>query len=173
MALLTLLGTEPKTHGFALKRRYDELLGADRELKPGQVYATLTRLERDGLAEGVGFEFGGAAERRLFAITDRGVTEVDEWLLTPQLPGGRPSELFARVILALVSGRPAADILEAQRAAYLVRMREITGARGAGDVVDRLAGDYELAHLEADLRWIDLAGQRLRTLTGPLTEPGS
>lgn len=164
LALLTLLEPAP-AHGFALKRRYDEFLGKDRELKSGQVYSTLARLERDGLAQGVGFEQGGAAERKLYAITSAGVSEVDVWLGTPALPGGRPSELFTRVILALVAGRPAEQVLDGQRAVYLGRMREITRGRDEGDVVDRLAGDFELAHLEADLKWVELAGARLADLT--------
>ena len=110
MAMLTLLEPGP-AHGFALKRRYDELLGTDKDLKFGQVYSTLARLERDGYATGVGFESAGAAERRVFAITESGVSELDRWLRTPTVPGGRPSELFTRVVLALVSGRPAQELL--------------------------------------------------------------
>jgi DNA-binding PadR family transcriptional regulator len=169
LALLTLLETSGSSHGFALKNRYDDLLGRDRELKFGQVYSTLARLERDGFAAGVGFEHGGAAERKLYAITDAGLTEVDTWLRTPQLPGGRPTELFTKVILALVSGRAAGEILDAQREVYLQRMREVTRSRAHGDVVDRLAGDFELVHLEADLKWVELAGQRLDQLAKELS----
>ncbi len=160
MALLALLDDGP-THGFDLKRRYDALLGHERELKYGQVYATLARLERDGLAAGVGIEAGAGAERKLYAITPAGVGELDAWLAAPQPAGGRPSELFTRVVLALVSGRPAADVLDAHRRVYLDRVRELTAARRAGDVIDRLAGDYEVAHLQADLEWIELASARL------------
>jgi len=163
MAMLTLLEPEP-SHGFALKRRYDELLGQERDLKFGQVYSTLSRLERDGLATGVGVETAGAAERRVYAITDAGVAELDHWLRTPTAPSGRPSELFTRVVLALVSGRPAVEILDDQRQSHLARMREITAARGDVDVIGRVAGDFEMAHLEADLRWIELAGSRLDAL---------
>ena len=168
MALLALLETTGSSHGFALKKRYDGLLGKERELKFGQVYSTLARLERDGLAAGIGFAQGGAAERKLYAITDAGITEVDTWLRTPQLPGGRPTELFTKVILALVSGRPAGEILDDQREVYLQRMRVVTHARTRGDVVDRLAGDFELLHLEADLKWVELAGQRLDQLAEQL-----
>lgn len=163
MALLAFLDGGP-THGFALKRRYDELLGQGRELKYGQVYSTLARLERDGLAGGVGIEAGEGADRKVYAITPDGAGELDAWLSTPHLPSGRPSELFTKVVLALVAGRSAADVLDGQRAAYLARMRELTAARRAGDLVDRLAGDYEIAHLDADLRWIELAGARLDQL---------
>jgi DNA-binding PadR family transcriptional regulator len=172
MALLTLLETAESAHGFALKKRYDALLGRERELKFGQVYATLARLERDGMAHGVGFAQAGAAERRLYTITDSGVTEVESWLCTPQLPGGRPTELFTKVILALVSGRPAGEILDAQREVYLRRMREITHRRADGDVIDRLAGDFELAHLEADLKWVELAGQRMEQLASQIHQLG-
>ena len=169
LALLTLLETTGSAHGFALKKRYDEILGRDRELGFGQVYSTLARLERDDLAAGVGFEHGGAAERKLYAITDAGLTEIDTWLRTPQLPGGRPTELFTKVILALVSGRPAGQILDAQREVHLQRMREVTRGRANGDVVDRLAGDFEMVHLEADLKWVELAGQRLDQLSKELS----
>src|SRR6187402_799645 len=114
MALLALLDSSP-SHGFALKRRYDDLLGHDRELRFGQVYATLARLERDGLADGIGLERGEGADRKVYAITADGVAELDRWLVTPQLPGGRPAELFTRVILALAAHRPADTILDGQR----------------------------------------------------------
>ncbi|MPV51334.1 PadR family transcriptional regulator [Pseudactinotalea sp. HY160] len=160
MSLLGLLEIGP-SHGFALKRRYDGLLGQERELRFGQVYATLARLERDGLADGVGLEPGEGADRKVYAITGEGVAELDRWLLTPNLPTGRPSELFTRVVLALAGGKPVDRILDRQREVYLARMRELTAARSAGDVIDRIAADFEMAHLEADMRWIELAAARL------------
>lgn len=169
MALLGLLDLGP-SHGFALKRRYDGLLGQDRELRFGQVYATLGRLERDGLVNGVGFEPGEGADRRVYAITHDGVASFDTWLTTPNLPSGRPSELFTRVVMALASGRSATSILDGQRAVYLARMRELTAARHTGDAVDRVAADYEMAHLEADLRWIEIAGTRLADLRDGIAE---
>jgi len=168
MALLALLDDGP-THGFALKRRYDRVLGHERELKYGQVYSTLARLERDGLARGVGVEQGEGADRRVYAITDLGVQEFDAWLTTPALPSGRPGELFTRVVLALVAGRSADEVLAGQRRVYLDRMRVLTAARHDGDVVDRLAGDHEIAHLKADLDWIEIAGARLADLRAEVT----
>jgi hypothetical protein len=46
--LLGLLEPQP-SYGYTLKQRYDQLF-APRELRFGQVYATLGRFERDGLA---------------------------------------------------------------------------------------------------------------------------
>ena len=163
MALLALLDDGP-AHGFDLKRRYDALLGQGRELKYGQVYSTLQRLERDGLTSGVGMEAGSGADRKLYAVTPEGVSELDIWLATAQPSSGRPAELFTRVVLALISGRSATAVLDAHRKVFLDRMRQLTAARHDGDAIDRLAGDYEIAHLEADLQWIELAGARLGSL---------
>lgn len=160
MAILAFLDDQP-SHGFALKQRFDELLGHDRVLKSGQVYSTLARLERDGMARGVEIARGEGPDRRVYAITADGVTELEQWLLRPHSPQGRLSELFTKVVLSLVSGRDPETLLQAQRSVYLARMRELTAARHSGDVIDRLAGDYEIAHLDADLRWMEIAGARL------------
>lgn len=160
MALLALLSPGP-THGFDLKRRYDEILGARRELAYGQVYSTLQRLERDGLADDVGIMPGETADRHVYAITSAGVTELHSWLAIPVKPDSRPAELFTKVVLALVAGLDARAVLANQRAVYLERMRELTRRRQTSDVIDRLAGDFEIAHLDADLKWIELAAARL------------
>ena len=72
--------------------------------------------------------------------------------------------LFAKVTLSLLLGRPAEHYLDAQRAAHLQRMRELTGRRRTADIIDALLADHGLFHLEADLRWIDLTVARLDQL---------
>ena len=49
LTLLGLLEREP-SHGYDLKRDYDAYFGRDKPLPYGQVYATLSRLARDGMA---------------------------------------------------------------------------------------------------------------------------
>lgn len=169
MAMLAFLDPAP-AHGFALKRRYDRLLGSGRELRVGQVYSTLARLERDGLTVIDGVEAGSGPERKVFAISDAGVTELQSWLRSPEPSDGRPDGLFSKVVLSLASGRDAGEVLDIQRGAHLARMRTITAARKSGTVVDRLAGDFELAHLEADLNWIEIAGARMKDLQVSVAE---
>jgi hypothetical protein len=72
--------------------------------------------------------------------------------------------LFTKVVLALLLGRPADQYLDAQRAAHLQRMRELTARRRDADLVDALLADHVLFHLEADLRWIDITAARLDEL---------
>ena len=72
--------------------------------------------------------------------------------------------LFAKVVLALMLGRPAEDYLDTQRRSHLQRMRELTELKQTGSLVDALLADHGLFHLEADLRWIDTTEARLGAL---------
>ncbi|WP_156758081.1 PadR family transcriptional regulator [Actinokineospora pegani] len=163
-ALLGLLETGPR-HGYDLKRVYDERFGQDRPLAYGQVYSTLSRLLRNGLVEERGVEAGGGPDRKRYAITDAGVTDVSSWLVTPEKPEiYLQSALYTKVVLALMSGRDAEDVLDAQRRAHLGAMRELTQRKQRGDLADQLICDHALFHLEADLRWLELTTARLADL---------
>jgi DNA-binding PadR family transcriptional regulator len=162
--MLGLLEPQP-SHGYELKRAYDRRFGHDRPLPFGQVYATLGRLERDGRVRVDGTEAGGGPERKRYAITPEGVAELERWLAEPEAPEPHlQTVLFTKVVLALLSGRRAEAYLDAQRAAHLARMRELTARRRAGGLGDALVTDYALFHLEADLRWIELTASRLAQL---------
>src|ERR687894_581819 len=84
-ALLGLLESGPR-HGYELKRAYDERFGQHRPLHYGQVYSTLSRLLRDGLVEVDAVESGGGPDRKRYAITTAGVTDVGQWLAKPEQP---------------------------------------------------------------------------------------
>jgi DNA-binding PadR family transcriptional regulator len=164
LTLLGLLEREP-SHGYDLKRGYDAWFGRGKPLPYGQVYATLARLARDGKALAGPAEPGEGPDRKRYAITETGVADVERWLseATPPEPHLQ-TELFAKVVLALMLDRPAGQYLDLQRAAHLARMRELTELKQRGEVVDVLLADYGLYHLEADLRWIDHTAARLDIL---------
>ncbi|MFB4284371.1 PadR family transcriptional regulator [Nonomuraea sp. MTCD27] len=150
--LLGFLAERPK-HGYELKKEHDHRLAGARPLAYGQVYATLQRLERlerDGLAEVAETQQEGGPERTLYAITDSGQAELEQWLNTvePSAPYVA-SPLFARVAVA---GKAADSYLLRQREAHLARMRELTAEKASGAPAQVLAADYALQHLDADLR---------------------
>jgi DNA-binding PadR family transcriptional regulator len=154
LTLLGLLEREP-SHGYELKRDYDMFFARGKPLSYGQVYGTLSRLA----------EHGEGPERRRYVITEQGVAEVEKWLAEPIPPEPHlQSELFAKVVLALMLDRPATRYLDAQRGAHLRRMHELTALKEDGKVIDILLADYGLHHLEADLLWIDDTAARLDTL---------
>ncbi len=164
VTLLGLLEREP-SHGYELKRDYDAFFGRDRQLPFGQVYATLSRLARDGKVTAGASEPGAGPDRKRYAITEQGAADVEAWLAEPVEPEPHlQSVLFAKVTLALLLDRPAERYLDLQRAAHLQRMRELTELRRTAGVVDALLADHGLFHLEADLRWIDVTAARLQSL---------
>jgi DNA-binding PadR family transcriptional regulator len=164
LTLLGLLEREP-SHGYDLKRDYDEYFGRGRQLPFGQVYATLSRLARDGKVIAGDAEPGDGPDRKRYAITETGRDEVDAWLAEPVEPEPHlQTVLFAKVTLALMLGKPAEAYLNTQRAAHIRRMQELTEIRRTGPLVDVLLADHALFHLEADLRWIDLTSARLAEL---------
>jgi DNA-binding PadR family transcriptional regulator len=164
MTLLGLLEREP-SHGYDLKRDYDTYFGRGKPLPYGQVYATLSRLARDGKAIAGPAEHGEGPDRKRYAITEEGIRDVGDWLQTPAAPEPHlQTVLFAKVVLALMLGRPADRYLDMQRAAHLGRMRELTELKQRGNLVDTLLADHGLYHLEADLRWMDHTVARLDQL---------
>jgi DNA-binding PadR family transcriptional regulator len=164
LTLLGLLEREP-SHGYDLKRDYDAFFGRGRPLPFGQVYATLSRLARDGKVMISEVGPGEGPDRKRYVITELGATEVQTWLAQPVEPEPHlQTVLFAKVVLALMLGRPAEEYLDTQRAAHLQRMRELTEIKRTGGLVDALLADHGLFHLEADLRWIELTVARLDAL---------
>jgi len=164
-ALLGLLEPRP-SHGYELKREYDALFGEQgRQLSFGQLYGTLARLERDGQIAIDGAEPGEGPERKRYVITPTGVAHLGHWLAEPEQPNPQlQAVLFVKVVLALLSDRPAAQYLDAQRAAHREQMRALTAMRKRGRLTTALLADYGLFHLEADLRWIDVTVERLDQL---------
>jgi DNA-binding PadR family transcriptional regulator len=164
LALLGLLERSP-SHGYDLKRDYDLYFGRGRPLPFGQVYSTLARLARDGKVVAADAEPGAGPDRKRYVITEEGVSELESWLSEAVAPEPHlQTVLFVKVVLALMSGRPAEEYLDVQRAAHMGRMRELTELRRSTSLVDALLADHALFHLEADLRWIDLTASRLTAL---------
>ena len=110
--LLGLLAGGP-SHGYDLKRRHDDRFPQARPLAYGQVYTTLQRLVRDGLAEVDGTDSDGGPERTRYRSTDEGARELAEWAgqTAPPAPFVT-NEIFAKVVVSILA--PAAT-----RTAYL------------------------------------------------------
>lgn len=163
--LLSLLDGHP-SHGYDLKREYEARFPNLRPLRFSQIYSTLARLDRDGLVTLVDESGGNGPDRKQYAITESGVSELQTWLHAPLPVDEAPrGELFLKVSLALLSGRDAAPFLEAQRARHMARMRELTAQkRTASSDTEIVICDFSLFHLEADLRWIDHTAERLSRL---------
>lgn len=163
-ALLGILGKQP-SYGYDLKREYDFLYGKEKNLAFGQVYSTLSRLLRDKKVSIEATEQSVGPERKLYAITSLGRSDLEKWLNTPErLHPNTQTVLFVKVVTSILLDKEPNIYLDTQRAAHIERMRELTKMRRGGDLAQSLQADYAVFHLEADLRWMDLTSARLKTL---------
>jgi len=163
--LLGLLVTGAK-HGYELKRAHDERLPQAKPLAFGQVYATLGRLHRDGLVAEAGQDRDGGPDRTTYSITDAGRSSLDAWLNAVEPPAPYvASSLFARVVVALLvaDAERARSCLMAQRQAHMTRLRELTALKStpSASLDDVIAADFAIAHLDADLRWLQTTVDRV------------
>jgi DNA-binding PadR family transcriptional regulator len=163
--LLGLLATGTK-HGYELKRAHDERLPRAKPLAFGQVYATLGRLHRDGLVEPAGQDREGGPDRTSYALTGEGRDALERWLITVEPPMPYVSStLFAKVVVALLVADVdhARNYLIAQRQAHTARLRELTALKTAPSASfdDVVVADFAIAHLDADLRWLQTTLDRV------------
>jgi DNA-binding PadR family transcriptional regulator len=151
------------SHGYELKQAFEERTGSVWPLNIGQVYATLARLERDGLVEG---HDEGDRDRRPYELTEAGRAELDDWLLRPVEQSGSRDELVVKVLMALAT--PVLDgpaLLQHHRRALVEEMQRYTRLRaGADPVADLdwlLTVDAMVLRAEAMVRWLDQCEGRL------------
>lgn len=166
--LLGLLSGGSK-HGYDLKRTHDAHLPLAKPLAFGQVYATLGRLQRDGLVVATGTDREGGPDRTSYELTEEGRHALDTWLATVEPPLPYPtSALVTKVVIAVLAAGAdrARALLAAQRRAHVERLRELTAVKTdpTSSLADLLAADYGIAHLDADLRWLHTALDRMADL---------
>ena len=69
------------------------------------------------------------------------------------------------MVLALINGAEVDEFLDIQRHAHIARMRELTRERQAShDITHLLLIDNAIFHIEADLRWLELTGSRIKQI---------
>lgn len=163
-ALLGLLAEQPR-HGYELRGAFEELMGGSWTLNIGQVYSTLSRLERDGLITSEVVPQDLVPDRKVYAVTDVGRKELERWLSEPtDGPVRLKNEVFVKVAVGdlLDDGDPA-TLLARQRAQYLQRLSELSALADDEELDDRtkLLVEGARLHVEADLRWLDLCEDRL------------
>lgn len=163
-ALLALLTEGPKI-GLRLREEFEQRTGDVWPLNVGQVYATLQRLERDGLIESnTGDESG---QQKDYRITDEGRREVVAWLRTPPSAIPPRDELIIKVLVAV--GVPGIDLtatIQAHRRGLVELMQTYTRLKedAVDDVRIALVVDAELFRLDALIRWLDSADMRVRAM---------
>ncbi|WP_300613108.1 PadR family transcriptional regulator [Trebonia sp.] len=157
--VLAMLAKEP-SHGYELRARLKHALGpVGADLNAGQVYVTLTRLEKAGLvvsapADGV----RDRPDRKVYELTALGQQRVTEWLAEVSWPRPDLTEFHLKLIAAAAArlADPLA-IVDAQRRELLRRLRDAQRAALAepDDSNAALLLEGIVLRLQADLRWLE------------------
>lgn len=178
-AILGLISQKPR-HGYETRVAFESLVGGDEnwEVKPAQVYTTLERLEEAGLVtRSSDLGEGEEPSRRVYQITPEGELALERWFSQGAATEHQRDEFFIKLMVGLVSGRAnPARLIQVQRALLFKELHAATVQREAYDPATEMAHilllDKTIMHLEADLRWLDMAEMRLETLKGqPFPEP--
>lgn len=155
--LLALLERGPM-YGYQLRAAFEESTGATWPLNIGQVYTTLSRLERDGLVRPLPESDGG---QRSYEITPTGRAELTMWFATPISRTDRPrDELAIKLALALTTpGVEVHAVVQTQRTATIRTLQELTRLKARQDerrdLSWRLVLDAMIFQAEAEVRWLD------------------
>ena len=178
-AMLALLEQGPM-YGYQLRAEFEQRTGETWPLNIGQVYTTLSRLERDGLVEVV--DHGGAddpaSDRHVsYRATEAGRSEASAWFTTP-VPRSQPprDELAIKLAIAVtLPGVDVSELIQKQRSATMSALQDYTRLKRSGraaqptdpaDLAWSLVLDSLVFDAEAEVRWLDHCEARLRRAAG-------
>ena len=156
--LLALLAAE-ESHGYQLKARLALALGPlAGALNDGQVYVTLTRLEKAGLGDSHRVGQADRPDRKVYSLTEPGRERVDTWLHDTSWPKPAPAEFHLKLVAAAAAGlADPVGIVDRQRRELLLGLAQAQRAALAEpqDSVAALLLEGVVLRLQADLRWLE------------------
>lgn len=171
-SLLAILDQGP-CYGYQLRAEFDRRTGSTWPLNVGQIYNTLDRLERDGLAAKGDTDEQGHV---YWHITPAGTAEVRTWLGAAVARGqGTRDELAIKLaIAATLPGVDVAGVIDTQRRASAARLAELRsrggdareGPEDAETLARSLVTDAMVFAAEAELDWLDHVERRLASHPG-------
>ena len=177
-AILGLLAQQPR-HGYELRAAFEALIGGDEiwNVKPAQIYATLSRLEEAGLVRQDSIKQDNGPEKRIYSLTTTGQSELAQWFVTGVATEHQRDEFFVKLMVSLYSEEiDPYQVIRGQRGRLYRDLHALTTRRNGIDARRELAQiflmDKSIMHLEADLRWLDLLEARLDDIRRqPLPQP--
>jgi DNA-binding PadR family transcriptional regulator len=166
--VLAMLAKEP-SHGYELRARLGRALGPLAEgISEGQMYVTLTRLEKGGFVDRVDAP-AERADRKVYRLTAAGQERVTEWLSDVSWPRPDLAEFHMKLIAAAQGAlADPISLIDAQRRDLLRRLRDVGRAvfEEQEDSDTALLLEGVVLRLQADLRWLracEMAWTKRRT----------
>jgi DNA-binding PadR family transcriptional regulator len=157
-ALLAMLSKEP-SHGYQLHQRLSDAMGEpEAALNAGQVYVTLSRLERAGLVLVRDVEQGSRPDKKVYEATAQGREVAQEWLADTSWRKIAPVDFHLKLVAAAATGlADPVTLIDGQRRELLRRLAQaqrIAAAHPQAGAPALLAEGAAL-RLQADIRWLE------------------
>jgi len=178
LGILGLINQKPR-HGYELHGAFTALVGGKRnwEIKPAQIYTTISRLEKSKLIEEDTIGKSGGPEKTTYKITEKGKSELVKWLSEPTPSLHQRDEFYLKFMIAIATGEvdPYA-LLYKQRTQLFKELHRMNKEKTHLDAKEELAlillTEQASMRIEADLRWLDMVEGRLDDIRNqPLPEP--
>ncbi|MGW2631189.1 PadR family transcriptional regulator [Streptomyces chattanoogensis] len=156
---------EGETNGYELAKTFDVGVANFWYAQPQQLYAELTRLEKDGLISGREIVQDNRPNKRVFRVTDAGLAELDDFAAASAKPSFVRDDLLVKV--------QAADHVDP--AVLIAQLDErATFAQAKIDLFEQLLRSMRGEHTEEEfLREGDRIGPYLTCLRGLAFERGN
>jgi DNA-binding PadR family transcriptional regulator len=156
--IMSLLAKEP-AHGYELRQRLGTALGpAGGALNPGQVYVTLSRLERAGLVRAVEVAQPSHPDKKVYELTASGRERVEQWLADVTWSKVAPVEFHLKLVMAAATGLADPVALVDTQRLELLRQELAVAEPADSDGVLLLEGAS--LRLQADIRWLEACERR-------------
>lgn len=154
---LALLDTAP-IHGYEIKEAFEKLVFHQWPLNYGQVYTTLSRLERDNLVYHEEIEQEEKPDKKVYHITEAGRKALKEWLFSSANHNIYFDDMAFKVILFdIISTKNALEILQQYKKYLFAVMKNLIQLReemkdaplGKQFIIER-----NILKTESDLKWV-------------------
>jgi DNA-binding PadR family transcriptional regulator len=163
---LALLAQKP-THGYELLRSYESMFSTVLpSLNAGQIYTTLSRMERDGLVNKATVVQENRPDKRVYSLTEYGHQVLKIWfdqvLTGPRIKDNFYLKLMGARISKMVD---PSRLIENQRREYLQTLHDLNLLSLEPEMIEypgkRVLIQGAMLHLKADLEWLDLCEEAL------------
>jgi len=176
-AVLALL-TDGPCHGYQLRAAFEQAVGPQwGGLNIGHLYQVLDRLARDGQVTSSVVPQSDRPDRRVYALTEAGRTELERWLAEPvERAAGYRDDLMLKLMAAARAGETeVVAVLDRQRRHELLRLKALDQiARQHRDPpLVALLVEAATLHTRADLALLDRAEARAGALAASAITPAA
>lgn len=155
---LAILSKKPM-HGYDLKNTFEELVSDQWSLNFGQVYTTLSRLERDGLVSVEAVKQEEKPDKKIYSLTEEGKEQLDIWLKQePDWSVFHDELSFQLTALEYLNQGELISFLSGYRAYLSGLIRELILKKSEiADQKSMTAWVFErnIMKAEADVKWVE------------------